>query len=42
MVNAASVAALMLTTEAVIVQHPQFESAAAGAGMQGGMGDMGM
>ncbi len=42
LVNAASVAALMLTTEAVIVQHPQIESAAAGAGMQGEMGDMGM
>jgi len=42
LVNAASVAALMLTTEAVIAQHPQIESASMGAGMQGGMGDMGM
>jgi chaperonin GroEL len=42
LVNAASVAALMLTTEALIVQHPQKDSASMGAGMQGGMGDMGM
>ncbi len=42
LVNAASVAALMLTTEAMIVQHPQSDSASAGAGMHGGMGDMDM
>jgi len=40
--NAASVAALMLTTEALIVQHPVMDQGNASAGMQGGMGDMGM
>jgi chaperonin GroEL len=42
LVNAASVAALMLTTEAAIVQHPQADSASAGAGMRGDMGELGM
>jgi chaperonin GroEL len=38
--NAASVAALMLTTEAMIAEAPKEESGAAG-GMPGGMGGMG-
>jgi chaperonin GroEL len=40
-VNAASIAALMLTTEAMIATHPKEETEAPGAGMRGGMG-MGM
>ena len=41
--NAASVASLLLTTEAMIAEKPKDESAAAPAGMggMGGMGDMG-
>jgi chaperonin GroEL len=38
LVNAASVAALMLTTEAMIAAHPKGETEAPGAGMGGGMG----
>jgi len=42
--NAASVAGLMITTEAMVADQPQDESAAAAAGMgdMGGMGGMGM
>ncbi len=40
--NAASVASLMLTTEALIATRPSKESEAASAGMQGGMDGMGM
>jgi len=36
--NAASVAGLMLTTEAVIVDKPSKEDDSAGGGMPGGMG----
>ena len=39
--NAASVAGLMLTTEAMVAEAPKDETPAAGAGM-GGMGGMGM
>ncbi|MFC6999614.1 chaperonin GroEL [Rufibacter roseus] len=39
--NAASVAALLLTTECVISDEPEEGGAAAGAGMPGGMGGMG-
>ena len=42
LVNAASVAALLLTTEAIIVPHPQSDASGAGAGMPGGMGGMEM
>ncbi len=38
LVNAASVAALMLTTEAMIAERPKRETEAPGAGMRGGMG----
>jgi chaperonin GroEL len=38
--NAASVASLMLTTEAMVAEAPKDETPAAGAG--GGMGGMGM
>ena len=38
--NAASVAGLMITTEAMVAEHPE-EKKDAGAGMGGGMGDMG-
>ncbi len=38
--NAASVAALLLTTEAMIAEKPKKKSAAPGAGMGGGMDDM--
>ncbi|WP_309639773.1 TCP-1/cpn60 chaperonin family protein, partial [Methylibium sp.] len=38
--NAASVAALMLTTEAMVAESPKDE-AGAGGGMGGGMGGMG-
>ncbi|MGE5242573.1 MAG: chaperonin GroEL [Bacteroidota bacterium] len=42
--NAASVAALMITTEAMVAEVPKDESPAGGGGMggMGGMGDMGM
>jgi chaperonin GroEL len=40
--NAASVASLMLTTEALIATRPSKESEASSAGMQGGMDGMGM
>ncbi len=40
--NAASVAGLMITTECMVAEEPKEENAAAGAGMGGGMGDMGM
>ena len=40
--NAASVASLMLTTEALIAARPSKESEASSAGMQGGMDGMGM
>lgn len=39
--NAASVATLMITTEAMVAEEPKEETAAP-AGMGGGMGDMGM
>ncbi|MFQ5688661.1 MAG: chaperonin GroEL [Gemmatimonadota bacterium] len=38
--NAASIAGLLLTTECVIVEHPEEEKNAAGGGMPGGMGGM--
>ena len=41
LLNAASVAALLLTTEAMVVQHPQEDSSLASGGMPGGMGGMG-
>ena len=40
--NAASVASLLLTTEAMIAEKPEDKSAAAPAGGMGGMGGMGM
>jgi chaperonin GroEL len=40
--NAASVASLMLTTEALIAERPKGEQESAGAGMHGSMGGMGM
>ena len=40
--NAASIAALLLTTEAIITDIPEEEKTPAGAGMGGGMGGMGM
>jgi chaperonin GroEL len=42
--NAASVAGLMITTEAMVADQPQDESAAGAPGMgdMGGMGGMGM
>jgi chaperonin GroEL len=40
--NAASVASLMLTTEALVVERPKAERGGAGGGMQDGMGGMGM
>ena len=40
--NAASVASLMLTTEAMIAERPKGEREAPGAGMHDGMGGMGM
>ena len=40
--NAASVAALMLTTEAMVAEAPKDESPAPGGGGMGGMGGMGM
>jgi chaperonin GroEL len=39
--NAASVASLLLTTEAMVADRPQKKSAARGGGMGGGMGGMG-
>ncbi len=41
LVNAASVAALMLTTEAMVAERPKEEEKGHGAGMPGGMGGMG-
>jgi chaperonin GroEL len=38
--NAASIAGLLLTTEAVVVEKPEDEKAGAGGGMPGGMGGM--
>jgi chaperonin GroEL len=40
--NAASVAALMLTTEVLIAERSKEDKESSGAGAQGGMGDMGM
>src|SRR5262245_35515268 len=40
--NAASVASLMLTTEAMVAEAPKDETPAAGPGGMGGMGGMGM
>jgi len=40
--NAASVAGLMITTEAMVAELPKAEPAGGGAGGMGGMGDMGM
>ncbi|MCO6439515.1 MAG: chaperonin GroEL [Nitrococcus mobilis] len=42
--NAASIAGLMITTEAMVAEHPkeEKEGMGAGAGGMGGMGDMGM
>ncbi len=40
--NAASVAGLIITTEAMVAEVPKEENAAAGAGAGAGMGDMGM
>lgn len=39
--NAASIAGLMITTEALVAELPKKEEAAGGAGMPGGMGGMG-
>jgi chaperonin GroEL len=39
--NAASVAGLMITTEAMVAESPQEEKASAGGGGMGDMGDMG-
>ena len=39
--NAASIAGLMLTTEALVCEIPEKEEKKAGGGMPGGMGDMG-
>ncbi|MHB8345609.1 MAG: chaperonin GroEL [Acidiferrobacterales bacterium] len=39
--NAASVAGLMITTEAMVAELPQEEKSASGGGMGGGMGGMG-
>jgi len=39
--NAASVAGLMITTEAMVAEEPKEEAAAAAGGGMGGMGDMG-
>jgi chaperonin GroEL len=38
--NAASIAGLLLTTEAVVVEKPEDEKSGAGGGMPGGMGGM--
>jgi chaperonin GroEL len=38
--NAASIAGLLLTTEAVVVEKPEPEGAGGGGGMPGGMGGM--
>ncbi|MEA3638420.1 MAG: chaperonin GroEL [Lamprobacter sp.] len=40
--NAASIAALMITTEAMVAEEPKDEPAMPGGGGMGGMGDMGM
>jgi len=39
--NAASVSALLLTTEAMIAEKPEPKKAGGGGGMPGGMGGMG-
>ena len=39
--NAASIAGLMITTEAMVAETPKKEEAGAGGGMGGGMGGMG-
>jgi chaperonin GroEL len=39
--SAASIAGLLITTEAMIAEKPEKKSAAGGGGMGGGMGDMG-
>jgi chaperonin GroEL len=39
--NASSIAGLLLTTEAVVVEKPEPEAAGGGGGMPGGMGGMG-
>jgi len=39
--NAASVASLMLTTEAMVAEAPKEDAPAMGGGMGGGMGGMG-
>jgi chaperonin GroEL len=38
--NASSIAGLLLTTESVVVEHPEDEEKGAGGGMPGGMGGM--
>jgi chaperonin GroEL len=38
--DAASVAALLITTEAMVAERPEKKAAPAGGGMGGGMGDM--
>jgi hypothetical protein len=40
--NTASVASLILTTEAMVAEAPKDDAPAAGGGMPGGMGGMGM
>jgi chaperonin GroEL len=40
--NAASIASLMLTTEAMIAEYPEEKGEGGGGGMGGGMGGMGM
>jgi chaperonin GroEL len=40
--NAASIAALMITTEAMVAEEPKEDSPMPGGGGMGGMGDMGM
>jgi chaperonin GroEL len=40
--NAASVASLMLTTEAMVAEAPKDETPGPGGGGMGGMGGMGM
>jgi chaperonin GroEL len=39
--NAASIAALLLTTEAIVADKPEPPSMGGGGGMDGGMGGMG-
>ena len=38
--NAASIAGLMITTEAMVAEHPKDEKLPKGMGGPGGMGDM--